>query len=83
LGIFLIIAIPGPILGFFFGRSADIFSIAALAFGLIFTGYILFHKDASGRTLSYHRSGIVPVRRIHISAFRTELAQLNQPLIRE
>jgi RDD family len=76
LGLFLLIALPGPILGFVFGEVADIFSLILLGLGTLFIGFISFLKDASGRTWGYRISGIVPIRRLDIPAFQQEIGQL-------
>ncbi|MEM0988373.1 MAG: hypothetical protein AAGK00_05790 [Pseudomonadota bacterium] len=58
---FLVLAIPGPALGFIFGPAADPFSLAALAAGLAFIAHKSWKTDASGRTYAYRSAGIVPV----------------------
>jgi hypothetical protein len=78
LGLFLLVALPGPILGFTFGESADIFSLISLGSGILFICIISFRKDASGRTWVYRAAGIVPIRRAHLGAFKQEISHSNQ-----
>ncbi|MEM6621286.1 MAG: hypothetical protein AAF674_03590 [Pseudomonadota bacterium] len=61
LGYFLVLAIPGPVLGFEIGPQADPVSLSLLALGLVFVGYMCWRTDRSGRTYAYRAAGIVPV----------------------
>lgn len=74
--LFLALALPGPIIGFSIGDGSE-----ALSLGLLFlaTGAVLYYafkRDESGRTLSYRKSGIVPISRKDIQSFKNEIASI-------
>lgn len=73
IGKLLLVTLPGPILGFTFGLPADPFSMIALILGLLILTFLSLKKDASGRTFSYVKSGIVPVSKKDVAAFQKSL----------
>lgn len=73
---FLVLALPGPIIGFLLGSSFDVLSLIALGAGLASLVYVSFSKDKSGRLLAYVYAEIVPVRAEQAEAFRADLQAL-------
>lgn len=73
IGKFLLLALPGPILGFILGPDIDWLSLVALALGFIAVIYLTFKIDSSGRSLAYKKARIVPVHKNNIAAFREAL----------
>ncbi|MEL6198345.1 MAG: RDD family protein [Pseudomonadota bacterium] len=67
---FLMIALPGPVIGFGFGSGSEIMSLVALAGGIAALVYVSFRRDRSGRLVAYTFSGIVPVRAETVDDFR-------------
>ncbi|MGB0695030.1 MAG: hypothetical protein ACPGOY_05235 [Rhodospirillaceae bacterium] len=76
IGKFLLLALPGPTLGFALGPSADGASLFALLVGIVIVLRLSFGSDSSGRAYSYVKSGIVPVHKDRIEAFQTEVQSL-------
>jgi uncharacterized RDD family membrane protein YckC len=77
--LFLLIALPGPIIGFMpsFGLQ-DYLSLTALFVGCMICLYILFKKDSSGRTWAFVRAGIVPVKKSEIDNFKNDLMRTRE-----
>ncbi|MEM7528697.1 MAG: hypothetical protein AAF416_13615 [Pseudomonadota bacterium] len=67
---FLVIALPGPMIGFGLGAGFEIVSLAALAGGTAAIVYVSLKCDMSGRLLAYSTAGIVPVRAALVDEFR-------------
>ena len=74
-GKFLLITLPGPVLGFTFGEAADPFSLAALFAGFMTVVFLSFKRNKSGRTLSYFQSGLVPINKKHSELFKEDLKE--------
>ena len=75
IGKILIVMMPGPVLGFFFGSSADNFSLLALFVGLVIVVILTFRTDESGRSIAYRKAGIVPIKKKNIPAFHDAINQ--------
>lgn len=63
IGLFLLAALPGPIVGFVFGSSADIVSLVMLMLAVIVAVVCWFVRDQNGLPMAYRWAGIAPVVR--------------------
>jgi hypothetical protein len=73
---FLILALPGPIIGFSIGKNSEVASLSALFLGFVIFLYLTFKKDQSGRVLSYSKSNIIPIMKKDIELFKKEIGSL-------
>jgi uncharacterized membrane protein len=71
--LFLIVALPGPIIGFTIGEGSEYYSLAVLFLGLLIAVFLSVKADSSGRTLAYRKAHIVPIMKNDIEAFRKEI----------
>lgn len=60
---YLLLSIPGPIIGFTYGNMADWASITCLSLAMLFLIYLMAKKDKTGRTFLYSSTHIYPVLR--------------------
>ncbi|MBM3602877.1 MAG: hypothetical protein FJX22_03755 [Alphaproteobacteria bacterium] len=74
IGYFLILALPGPIIGFAWGMKSTTLSVLALFMGCLIVLYLTIKKDSSGLVLSYRKAQIVPILKKNLSAFRNTMA---------
>lgn len=83
IGYFLLLALPGPIIGFTLTKYernhhsydqgvylVDYLSLAALLIGIVIVLILAFRRDASGRVLSYSCSGIVPIMKSQVESYK-------------
>ena len=74
--LFLIVALPGPIIGFTIGKGSEYYSLAALFLGVLVAITLSVKADSSGRTLAYRKAHIVPIMKNDIGEFRKEIGVL-------
>ncbi len=77
IGYFLILALPGPIIGFTMGMASTALSVLALFIGFLVVLYLTTKKDSSGLVLSYRKAGIVPILKKNLASFNNEMALIN------
>lgn len=71
--LFLLIVLPGPILGFTLGPGSEPLSLAALGTGTIMTVYLTCFPDRSGRTWPFRFARVVPVYKSRLADFQAAL----------
>ena len=74
--LFLALALPGPIIGFSMGEGSETASLGLLFLATAVVLYYAFKRDESGRTLSYRKSGLVPISRKDIQSFKSEITPI-------
>jgi hypothetical protein len=76
IGYFLILALPGPIIGFTMGMESMALSVLALFIAI--SGCFVFNNERSnGLVLSYRKKWIVPILKKNLASFNNEMALIN------
>ncbi len=59
--LFLMLTVPGPIIGFTLGGGSEWISLIALAIGFLATMHFAFSRDYTGRTWPFRFANLIPV----------------------
>ena len=74
IGYFLILALPGPIIGFTMGMESTHLSVLALFIGFLVVLYLTIKKDQGGLVLSCREAQIVPILKKDLASFKSDMA---------